>query len=650
MSETKSAAIRKFKDAFKVHQEDWYFTNGTKVALDNLMKAQEVLKIKTESATASLKNLMSVGDNAKRKMTKELQTTWSKLDSDNAIFLRAAKAQKSNSAQKDVDAVTTDIGTQIDAWVKFEDDCVASRNMMKSYPDDNVLLQKLIERTNGLSEQAVALVEKQEKAVAPIISGLSSTSRTLLQGEDSDRDLSQIIKRLEEFQGQLMKLSLEASKSDVELGGKALKNIFGITLDIGKGGDKDTVPYQQLLAAFSMAPPDHARNLALSRVEIKEVKDGESTFSGGMYYSDKKTIAITPDIRGDVLEEYKNPDTGKLEKVNSFTITTLHEIGHSVDEAYSIMKNNGANAGCGGWSEVDPFAYVKDDFDAKKKDLSTSLMSFLKVHLPAIEASVLPEADLRKAWVGYAAGVPVDDAFKAPLESVIARWEHENVAQLEEAKSDLKSPTIRAAVDICLKAKAGDKVAELWAELDKVVDPRFKALAKFNASTITVEDIRKQFFALFKDQEEVPAEKVETTEFQIWMSLHPDLMADAKAHEKFTNIKEAAAKWSAAATTKPPAPVDLKKFGARQKPWNTLDLSKEAKINGYDASQQSYEAGEKWVRYTNRAASFVTNYQWRAPGEWFAELYAISWYSKAEPPSGVPGAVRAYCYGGSVPA
>ena len=37
-----------------------------------------------------------------------------------------------------------------------------------------------------------------------------------------------------------------------------------------------------------------------------------------------------------------------------------------------------------------------------------------------------------------------------------------------------------------------------------------------------------------------------------------------------------------------------------------------------------------------RAPTKVNNYQWRAPGEWFAEVYAISWLSKKKPPAAEP--------------
>jgi hypothetical protein len=53
-----------------------------------------------------------------------------------------------------------------------------------------------------------------------------------------------------------------------------------------------------------------------------------------------------------------------------------------------------------------------------------------------------------------------------------------------------------------------------------------------------------------------------------------------------------------------------------------------------------------WYSYSwsARQQMRVSNYQWTAPGEWFAELYAVSWYLKKEPPAQVDAKVRAYMY------
>jgi hypothetical protein len=47
--------------------------------------------------------------------------------------------------------------------------------------------------------------------------------------------------------------------------------------------------------------------------------------------------------------EYTNPKTKQKEKPNWFNISTLHELGHSVDDRFGLMKTNGAKPHAGGW-------------------------------------------------------------------------------------------------------------------------------------------------------------------------------------------------------------------------------------------------------------------------------------------------------------
>jgi hypothetical protein len=56
-----------------------------------------------------------------------------------------------------------------------------------------------------------------------------------------------------------------------------------------------------------------------------------------------------------------------------------------------------------------------------------------------------------------------------------------------------------------------------------------------------------------------------------------------------------------------------------------------------------------WYSYSKAARDKLeaTSYQWSAPAEWFAELYAIYWYKKKPPPSTIPPAMTAFLPGGS---
>ena len=63
------------------------------------------------------------------------------------------------------------------------------------------------------------------------------------------------------------------------------------------------------------------------------------------------------------------------------------------------------------------------------------------------------------------------------------------------------------------------------------------------------------------------------------------------------------------------------------------------------ACHQSYDRDGAWVSYDPAArSSMVRNYQFRAPGEWFADLYAWSWYAKKPPPGAVDKDVAKYMY------
>ena len=75
------------------------------------------------------------------------------------------------------------------------------------------------------------------------------------------------------------------------------------------------------------------------------------------------------------------------------------------------------------------------------------------------------------------------------------------------------------------------------------------------------------------------------------------------------------------------------------KPWfkAAVDVDGRAYIQSYSTRWNSYEVAA-------RARTRVNDYQWRAPGEWFAEVYAISWLSKKKPPAAVDKAIAEHCW------
>jgi hypothetical protein len=75
------------------------------------------------------------------------------------------------------------------------------------------------------------------------------------------------------------------------------------------------------------------------------------------------------------------------------------------------------------------------------------------------------------------------------------------------------------------------------------------------------------------------------------------------------------------------------------KPWfkAAVDVDGRAYIQSYSSRWNSYVVA-------SRATTKVNDYQWRAPGEWFAEVYAISWLSKKKPPAAVDAAIADHCW------
>lgn len=83
--------------------------------------------------------------------------------------------------------------------------------------------------------------------------------------------------------------------------------------------------------------------------------------------------------------------------------------------------------------------------------------------------------------------------------------------------------------------------------------------------------------------------------------------------------------------------------------WKTFEkfLGRCANVLSEDFDGRGYAIGTGgWHSYSRavRTKTQVTDYQWTAPAEWFAELYAMTWYAKRDPPSDVHPKVKQYLY------
>ena len=84
----------------------------------------------------------------------------------------------------------------------------------------------------------------------------------------------------------------------------------------------------------------------------------------------------------------------------------------------------------------------------------------------------------------------------------------------------------------------------------------------------------------------------------------------------------------------------------KAKPWNT---PKDTGGRNYHQAYSSEWWSCDYAARTN-AGLKVRNYQWRSPAEFFAEIYAFTFYKSDTPPTAVDPALAAYMYGGKTSA
>lgn len=286
---------------------------------------------------------------------------------------------------------------------------------------------------------------------------------------------------------------------------QALKKRFGLEITVPSG--MSNTNFDQFYDMMDRLPVQQTSQDRLKKLVYDKDSKGAAFWPGGTGRIDMGNFGATETWN------YKNPTTGVTEPMTAFSINTLHEIGHSVDDKYGIMAKHGNSTGCAGW---------------KAETLNSVIAAFLK-DLKASGGSTLTTAD--------------------------------NV--------------LRGLLNTALTKGA-------------VTDPTTKI-----TSVADMEDSAK-----------------------------PGTMGDPEWQIVKAQLKRAvtirSANW----------------------PWGS---GKAVVLEGR-AYHESYSG--KWVSYdpTKRAGTEVRDYQFRAPGEWFAELYAYTWYNKVKAPSGVDKAVTKYMY------
>ncbi len=119
---------------------------------------------------------------------------------------------------------------------------------------------------------------------------------------------------------------------------KALEECYGLTIEV-PAGMKNT-HFDRMFDMFGTVPKSDTKQDQLKKLTYVK------TDTGGVFYSDG-TIEMGNYGKAEGSEDYEID--GKKLPANSFNVTALHEIGHSVDQKHNIMGSNRTKAGCGNW-------------------------------------------------------------------------------------------------------------------------------------------------------------------------------------------------------------------------------------------------------------------------------------------------------------
>ncbi len=635
-----TADIRRFKEAFGTHKQT--LIKFAKDSLGLLRQAAEMLQKRSDKGTdTSVGITIGVAGVNGRKMTHDLQTASSDLFDRSRAALRQAREINESSWASDIDKMTEQLTALADEWIAFESQAISGRLLMIANPDDEKLRNAMLDRAQRQLESADELVKAKVDGAGPLRGKIDALHKSLVsQPPDNYAETAATLDQLQEQLTALAKSPSPPLANPEQTYERLMQQLYNVSTKEVEGAKKEKINYQRLFKAFAMVPPGHARNARLATVEFGPVED-----ASGYYDPARDAIRIQADISERGINPYINPETKKPEKLDGFALTTLHEIGHSVDAAYRLMETHQGKSGCGGWETQDPFEYQRVGFNKAKAPLLDAMRRFYARVAPEFRIADPREDELEKGYRAYCDGKTLNDAFKdclaGGLQNAVLKASQDMTDHCGRPVEKLQ----RSLSDVVKKATPKTEVSSLWSAVEKLAGEAVVGMDTYLPGRLTVDEVKRRFFELFGNAKVVPETPPDPEPLVAWVR---ELYAGPyrTLTEKVVTLPDQAESWASNPAVAIDAPVDLTPYKAKAKPWDN-DLSA-VKIAGLPAAHQAYDNNKLWWRYSARAATNVSDYQWRAPAEWFAEIYAISWFRKVEPPSPVPQELRSYLFGGSM--
>ncbi len=127
---------------------------------------------------------------------------------------------------------------------------------------------------------------------------------------------------------------------------KALKDRYGI--EISNPAGMANTHLEQVYEMFDKVPEADVVQGRMKKLTYQPLDDKGEKNTGAAYGG----AEIFMGDYGKETWTYLDPDNpGKEIKPNGFSISTLHELGHSVDDRFGVMRSNQGKKGAGGWNE-----------------------------------------------------------------------------------------------------------------------------------------------------------------------------------------------------------------------------------------------------------------------------------------------------------
>lgn len=348
----------------------------------------------------------------------------------------------------------------------------------------------------------------------------------------------------------------------------------------------------KLYDILALVPESHVKNPMLKNIGRLKVND--SSF----YSEDRKEIVLTikrssgirdTDLRsadGDILPTF----------VEYFKETTLHEVGHAVDADKKFMENRRGDATYGGWEER-KVGVVADKIIEHTK-LEASFPHIAPGHLKALVQNALTNG--------------VMDI------SALSAKSFENPKAVEKALDDLVKD--KAAYDKAesLVVRTGPPPSDMTPEQVEQRSKEWGVLFReFGAITRKRDAVGEMYGAVLNRAQGSMEERIK--EVREWIAADNGRPADT---DQAKLQKHAATKYALAIRLKSESSGLWDSGASGAKKWAL----------GTEVYQESYKG--KWTSYllAARAATSISSYQFRADGEWFAELYGAA-YSGSLPRS-----------------